>query len=115
VYPGQGQQREGRLTPEAMRLLAANPDRLLAFDQLRALVHLTMGNELFLLTPVSVLCPLHGRTCMDGGRLLLSTCQIICKLWSGTWSLSTLERPAPQSSQPVYDTRGATRTARRLS
>jgi len=72
VCPGQGHHREGRLTPKAMRLLADKPDRLLAFDQLRELVHLTMGNELLLLTPVSVLCLLHGRKCTDGGRLLLN-------------------------------------------
>jgi len=35
IYPGTGQHRAGALCEEAVRLLAANPDRLLTFDQLR--------------------------------------------------------------------------------
>ena len=59
IYPGTGRHRAGALSPEAMRLLASNPDHLLAFDRLRELVKLVTGNELLLLTPVSALCPLH--------------------------------------------------------
>ena len=72
IYPGTGQHRAGALCEEAVRLLAANPDRLLAFDQLRELVCLVTGNELLLLTPVSFLCPLHGRGCRDGQVMLFN-------------------------------------------
>lgn len=58
IYPGTGHHREGALSPEAMRLLAANLSRLLAFDRLREVMNLAAGNELLLLTPVSALCPL---------------------------------------------------------
>ena len=72
IYPGTGQHRAGALCEEAVRLLAANPDRLLAFDQLRELVRLVTGNELLLLTPVLFLCPLHGRGCHDGQVMLFN-------------------------------------------
>jgi len=72
IYPGTGQHRAGALCEEAVRLLAANPDRLLAFDQLRELVRLVTGNELLLLTPVSFLCPLHGRENPSSKKFLRS-------------------------------------------
>jgi len=72
IYPGTGQHRAGALCEEAVRLLAANPDRLLAFDQLRELVCLVTGNELLLLTPVSFLCPLHGRENPSSKKFLRS-------------------------------------------
>lgn len=72
IYPGTGHHREGALSPEAMRLLAANPSRLLAFDRLREVMNLAAGNELLLLTPVSALCPLNGPHCKHGQVLLFN-------------------------------------------
>jgi hypothetical protein len=53
-----------------MSVLAGNPDRLLAFDRLRELVRMAVGNEHFLLTPVSALCPLHSQRCQNPQQLL---------------------------------------------
>lgn len=72
IYPGSGHHRAGALSAEAMRLLAANPGRLLAFDRLREVLGLATGNELLLLTPVSALCPLHGPHCKHGQVLLFN-------------------------------------------
>ena len=54
AHPGSGQHRPGALTVEAVRLLATNPDQLLGFDRLRELIGMVIGDELLLLTPVSV-------------------------------------------------------------
>ena len=52
--PPRGHHPTGTLSPRAMRLLADNPDRLLAFDRVRELFGLVTGDELLLLTPVSL-------------------------------------------------------------
>ena len=65
-----GQHPAGTLTPNAMKIIAENPGRLLSFDRLRELFGRAAGNELLLLSPVSVLCPLHGPGCKNGQILL---------------------------------------------
>ena len=65
-----GQHPAGTLTPNAMKIIAENPGRLLSFDRLRELLGRAAGNELLLLSPVSVLCPLHGPRCKNGQILL---------------------------------------------
>ena len=74
-----GQHPAGTLTPNAMKIIAENPGRLLSFDRLRELLGRAAGNELLLLSPVSVLCPLHGPRCKNG-QILLSPANTLDKL-----------------------------------
>ena len=66
IYPGGSRHPVDALTPRAMAdmaVLAANPDRLLAFDMLRSVMGRVTGNPYHLLNPVAALCPLHGGGC----------------------------------------------------
>ena len=74
-----GQHRASTLTPNAMKIIAENPGRLLSFDRLRELLGRAAGDELLLLSPVSVLCPLHGLRCKNG-QILLSPANTLDKL-----------------------------------
>ena len=71
IYPSGERHAIGALTPRAMQLLAANPDRLLAFDMLRDVVGRVTGNSHHLLNPVAALCPLHGPKCSLPSMLAL--------------------------------------------
>ena len=102
IYPSGERHAIGALTPRAMQLLAANPDRLLAFDMLRDVVGRVTGNSRHLLNPVAALCPLHGPNCTlaskpaQEGQIMLHHANDLDMLLA---HLRTAHRSEPRAAQ----------------